>query len=101
MLDIVLVLSILICAFLALQAGESARRARQESKSLQDEVRSDILRLQEAATLQDERLRRLQKAVADLRMESDRALQMIGEMPTPEAAPLPSDILVVPRAMAG
>lgn len=101
MLDIVLVLSILICAFLALQAGESARRARQESKSLQDEVRSDILRLQEATTLQDERLRRLQKAVADLRMESDRALQMIGEMSTSETAPLPSDTLVVPRVMAG
>lgn len=101
MLDIVLVLSILICAFLALQAGESARRARQESKSLQDEVRSDILRLQEATTLQDEHLRRLQKAVADLRMESDWALQMIGEMSTSETAPLPSDTLVVPRIMAG
>lgn len=101
MLEIVLVIVVLICGALALHAGESARRVQQDTKILQDDLRRDVLRLQETTSQQDERIRRLQKVVADLRSEVEQAAEQARAAKAQAPMPAPPDNLPTPRAVRG
>lgn len=95
MLEISLIVIVLICGLIALQASDSARRTRADVTALQEETAADTLRLQQTIAEQDQRIQRLIKAAADLRA------QMETVQASHPAAPPPPDNIPTPRAVKG
>jgi len=94
MLEASLLIAVLICGMLALHASDTARRARAELRSLQEDSRADALRLHETLAQQEDRLQRMMKSMAEVKAEVEAAHAAVATV----AVPPPPEDLPTPRA---